>query len=430
MAHKSVREYDAKKMVERHLKTLSDDKIQFHGKYVLVTQDTDFEKLALDNPWLKQHNLVAKPDELFGKRGKLGLVSLNKDFDATVNWIKEKSTQDTTIKGITNKLTYFLIEPFFEHDTEYYVSMQTQRDYDEVFFSLAGGINVEENWDKVKSVKVPVLGKLDKKELEALVPTSVEAKERSLVIDFLFHLYQTFCDLDFAFFEINPFAVVKNEIIPLDMVLKVDDTASYKDFEKWGEILFPPSFGKTPSKEEAYVKSLDEKTGASLKLTLINPKGRIWTLVAGGGASVIYTDTIVDLGLGDELATYGEYSGDPNTEMTYEYTKTVLDLMTRKKDPEKREKFLLIGGGIANFTDVAKTFTGIIMALKEYKEKLTENNVKIFVRRGGPNYQEGLKQMKALGSELGVPIEVYGPETHMTKIVSLALSKMKKEEAK
>jgi hypothetical protein len=29
--------------------------------------------------------------------------------------------------------------------------------------------------------------------------------------------------------------------------------------------------------------------------------------------------------------------------------------------------------------------------------------------------------MRKLGGELGVPIEVYGPETHMTKIVSLSL---------
>lgn len=36
--------------------------------------------------------------------------------------------------------------------------------------------------------------------------------------------------------------------------------------------------------------------GASLKLTILNPKGRVWTMVAGGGASVIYTDTVGDLG--------------------------------------------------------------------------------------------------------------------------------------
>jgi len=59
--------------------------------------------------------------------------------------------------------------------------------------------------------------------------------------------------------------------------------------------------------------------------------------------------------------------------------------------------------------------------LKEYKQKLQENKVKIYVRRGGPNYKEGLRIMRELGEQLGVPIEVYGPETHMTKIVSMAL---------
>ncbi len=60
-------------------------------------------------------------------------------------------------------------------------------------------------------------------------------------------------------------------------------------------------------------------------------------------------------------------------------------------------------------------------ALKEYQKQLQDNKVKIFVRRGGPNYKEGLAQMRQLGEKLGVPIEVYGPETHMTRIVSMAL---------
>ena len=92
--------------------------------------------------------------------------------------------------------------------------------------------------------------------------------------------------------------------------------------------------------------------------------------------------------------------------------------MTRKKG---KPKVLIIGGGIANFTDVAKTFTGIIKALKDYRERLIENRVTIYVRRGGPNYKEGLEKMEETGKVLGVPVHVYGPETHMTKIISLAL---------
>ena len=173
------------------------------------------------------------------------------------------------------------------------------------------------------------------------------------------------------------------------------------------------------SEEELFIKDLDSKTGASLKLTILNPKGKVWTMVAGGGASVIYADTICDLGHAGELANYGEYSGDPNTEETYLYCKTILDLMTREKD--SKGKVLMIGGAIANFTDVAKTFKGIVMALKEYQDILRDAGVKIYVRRGGPNYEIGLKLMRELGEMLGVPIEVYGPETHMTRIVPLAI---------
>ena len=61
--------------------------------------------------------------------------------------------------------------------------------------------------------------------------------------------------------------------------------------------------------QECYIAELDAKSGASLKLTVLNQAGRIWTMVAGGGASVIYSDTICDLGGGAELANYGEYSG-------------------------------------------------------------------------------------------------------------------------
>jgi ATP citrate (pro-S)-lyase len=53
---------------------------------------------------------------------------------------------------------------------------------------------------------------------------------------------------------------------------------------------------------------LDEATGASLKFTVLNPKGRVWLMVAGGGASVIYTDTVADLG-------YAQVGGAPGTEV-------------------------------------------------------------------------------------------------------------------
>ena len=48
------------------------------------------------------------------------------------------------------------------------------------------------------------------------------------------------------------------------------------------------------------------------------------------------SDTICDLGGASELANYGEYSGAPSEQQTYEYAKTVLGLMTQEKHPQGR----------------------------------------------------------------------------------------------
>lgn len=91
--------------------------------------------------------------------------------------------------------------------------------------------------------------------------------------------------------------------------------------------------------------------------------------------------------------------GAPTEGQTFEYAKTVLDLMCRG-EVDVRGKILIIGGGIANFTDVAATFKGIIKAIKEYQHDLQRYMVNIYIRRGGPNYQQGLQLMRDLGKKV------------------------------
>jgi len=418
MAQRGIREVDAKRMLARALGAAS----AADERLVLVGPETNLDALPTEHPWLSTTKLVAKPDQLFGKRGKNNLLYVDKSFDEVKKWIGERINVEVTIEGAGGKttgvLTHFLIEPFVPHEVEYYVAFTSKRDVDVIHFSTEGGVDIESVWDTVIEIEVPTLGTLDRAVLDERLP---ELPEKEKIVSFVEALYRFYVDHHFAYLELNPFTLVDGAIVALDAVAKLDDTAAYPCAELWGKIEFPKPFGTTMTKEEAYVKSLDEKTGASLKLTVLNPDGRVWLLVAGGGASVIYADTVVDLGYGEELANYGEYSGDPSTELTFEYTKTVLDLMTRVPDSQKRAKFLIVGGGIANFTDVAKTFTGIVQALEAYKEKLHENRVRIYVRRGGPNYVEGLEKMRRAGERIGVPIEVYGPETHMTAVVSMAL---------
>jgi ATP-citrate lyase beta-subunit len=422
MAQRGVREYDGKRMLARYWSQYVSKDFDYPGKVVLVDPQTDLDSVEREFPWLTEEKLVVKPDQLFGKRGKHGLIKTDATLDEVKEWIRKRMNREVTVGGVTDTLTHFLIEPHVPHEEEFYVAIKSNRAGDTIYFSNHGGVDIESVWDTVVAIDVGVEDDIDQIDVQARLPDDTPADKRGMFADFVRGLYRLYSELGFAFLEINPLVVSGSDLLPLDLVLRVDDTAHFECRREWGDLSFPAPFGRRFSPEEARIKEMDEKSGASLKLTILNPKGRVWTIVAGGGASVIYADTIVDLGYGKELANYGEYSGNPSRDETFEYARTILDLMTRQKDPDGRAKYLLIGGGIANFTDVAKTFEGIIMALREYKDKLIDSKVKIYVRRGGPNYQAGLRMMEEVGREIGVPIEVHGPDTHMTRIVGMALS--------
>jgi len=421
MAQKAIREADGKIMMARLLKDYTGGKYKIQNSFISVGPDTDLKKLPDKYKWLQKEKLVVKPDQLIKRRGKSKLLLLNADWKDVEKWIRVRMNKQVTVGSVTGVLDHFIVEPFVPHDEkdEYYLAITSEREGDNILFHHEGGINVGDVDAKAVKLFVPIGEMPTAQEIEKKLLGKVPKERKTLIAEFIEGLFKFYADLNYAYLEINPFIVAEKNVVPLDLAAKLDDTAAFVSGRKWEAIEFPSPFGRMLTKEEAYIEELDSKTGASLKLTVLNPEGRVWTMVAGGGASVIFADTITDLGFMDEMANYGEYSGDPNEEFTYLYARTIMDLMTRKKNP--KGKFLLIGGGIANFTDVAKTFNGIIRALREYKKKLQDNKVKIYVRRGGPNYKEGLDNMRALGQELVMPIEVYGPETHMTKIVSMAL---------
>ena len=83
-------------------------------------------------------------------------------------------------------------------------------------------------------------------------------------------------------------------------------------------------------------------------------------------------------------------------------------------------KNIIVGGAIANFTDVKKTFGGIIAGFRKAQSEGKLNGIKIWVRRGGPREKEGLEAMKALQNE-GFDINVFDRHTPLTDIVDKAL---------
>lgn len=448
MARKKIREYDGKRLVTRHVTKVSRIKLGGSGvtsgtspgvtcraAQVSSTAMADagsaavlYERLAADQPWLLTTKLVVKPDMLFGKRGKNNLVLLNADYKQAQEFIAEKMGKEIDVSGIKGVLTTFLIEPFVPHNDEYYLSIQTVREGDRLSFGACGGVDIEENWDKVQSIVIPcgepeAPAQLDQAaHIDSLLDVSeIPEENKPILAKFLNASFRAYVDMDMTLLEMNPFAI--DEIgLPaiLDSRVELDSYASFKNTKTWGSNLeFPEPWGREKCREERIVEEMDEKSGASMKLSVLNPEGRIWTMVAGGGASVICTDQVVQLGGGDELGNYAEYSGNPKKNELYMYTRTLLNLVTR--NPDGRRRALLCGGGVANFSDIAATLGGIQQGLTDFHGKLQMAKVKVFVRRGGPNYKAGLQLMRDLGNTLDIPIEVYGPDTNMTHIVGLGI---------
>lgn len=83
-------------------------------------------------PWLlaSDAKFVAKPDQLIKRRGKSGLLALNKTWPEVRDWIESKAGKEQKVETVTGYLRNFLVEPFIPHpaDTEYYININSVRE--------------------------------------------------------------------------------------------------------------------------------------------------------------------------------------------------------------------------------------------------------------------------------------------------------------
>lgn len=83
-------------------------------------------------PWLLQDGakFVAKPDQLIKRRGKSGLLALNKTWPEAKAWVAERATKSVKVEHVEGVLRQFLVEPFVPHPdgTEYYININSVRD--------------------------------------------------------------------------------------------------------------------------------------------------------------------------------------------------------------------------------------------------------------------------------------------------------------
>jgi ATP citrate (pro-S)-lyase len=85
------------------------------------------DQAEITYPWLLHQDakFVAKPDQLIKRRGKSGLLALNKSWPEAKAWVAERAGKAQKVEHTEGVLRQFLVEPFVPHpaDTEYYINV-------------------------------------------------------------------------------------------------------------------------------------------------------------------------------------------------------------------------------------------------------------------------------------------------------------------
>ena len=373
---------------------------------VVVSSVEELSKLGGTNDWLKNSKLVVKAHEALGSRYKLGLVKVGLDLKGAQAAAQEMLGRQ--VGSIT--ITQVIVSEMIPHQDEYYVAVKSTREGAEVLVASCGGIEVEANWARVKRLPVEVGDTPPDEALEALAKEAqFSGPMINKVAGFAGKLFACFDNEDAQYLEVNPVVVRESdgELVALDAVTLLDADAKFRHSD-W-TFPFAAEFGRAYTGDELDVMAVDSKIKGSVKFIEI-PGGDTAMLPAGGGASVYYSDAVV--ARGGKLANYAEYSGDP--------ADWAVEVLTDKVCSLPGIRNIIVGGAIANFTDVKKTFGGIIAGFRKAKEEGKLNGVKIWVRRGGPREKEGLDAMRALRDE-GFDIHVYDRHTPLTDIVDKAI---------
>jgi len=383
---------------------------EFKAKSIVLPQlGQEYEGLHIDTNdknWpelienLTSHSAyVVKVDQGVKKRGKNGLLMLNISLEK----IKE-AIETLKAKGFNT----FLIEPFITHEQsdERYLSLQRVREGIQLWFHAQGGVEIEET-SKDKSVEEFSVN--NEQEIK------VAAEATKISFDMLNAVIDVFKKEYFAYLEVNPLIIHDNSLNLLDLAVEVDSAGDYF-VTTWNKGVFVQK--NITIDQELAVMKLSEKSPSSFKLEVLNSDGAIWMLLSGGGASLVIADEYNNLGKGSMIGNYGEYSGAPNADETYEYAKQIVSLMLKSG---ASKKILLIAGGVANFTDVSITFKGIIRALEERVDELKKQNVTIFVRRGGPKQEKGLALIRDFATHNKLGGYVAGPELSLNEIVKKSI---------
>ncbi|MBI5728896.1 MAG: hypothetical protein HY983_01450 [Candidatus Magasanikbacteria bacterium] len=374
-------------------------------KGVVVRRGDDFVSKYTE---LGAKEVVVKAQVLSGKRGKNNGIK----FCSSVDEVKRACEQlfSTNIRG--QYVAAVLIEEKLVIAGEHYFSIvyDTTTKQPMLIYSEAGGGDIEEVDEKnigkylldirqeTPSSVLPLIGE---GESGNVAPSPIRGGVGGGVSAFVQSLWTCFLTEDTRQIEINPLVkTADGRWVAADAKIALDEDAFYRH-EEWKNLEPRTMMGRLPTERELAVKKIDEGEGyyRGTAGKYIEMDGDIAILFSGGGASIANMDALIKAGL--KPANYTEYSGNPPREKVAALAKIVLS--------KPGLKGLWIAGGVANFTNIAETFQGIVDAFDEIKPMYP-----IVVRRAGPFEEEGMRLMKECAERNGLTIQFFGKEKSMS----------------
>tara|TARA_B100002051_G_scaffold276771_2_gene327804 strand:- start:1748 stop:2905 length:1158 start_codon:yes stop_codon:yes gene_type:complete len=352
------------------------------GAYQGVSVSSEQELAELS---LGEGRYVVKADNGTKKRGKQGLVKLDLTREEAV--VAARDLLRSTASRI-------LIEPFYLYDkaAERYISLELTRAGVRVITNNQGGVDVE----STETVATTVVSHQDFKTRSFYsLPTDVTKVVEGLA-DFI-------NETGAVFVEVNPYVDIGGDILCVDFAVEIDSHYINR-LPTW--VHDHVQQNKVGHEAEAAVAKLDDESSATFSLTMFDKDAAIFTLLSGGGASLVTIDELVSVGLQKDIANYGEYSGAPTTDETARYTDALIKALLSSRAPKKA---LVIAGGVANFTDIHITFQGITDSFTKHLSVLQDQNLQVFVRRGGPNQTIALSRLEHFLAEHDISHQVHGP---------------------
>ncbi len=293
-----------------------------------------------------------------GGRGKAGGIH----FATTPREARQaiKKLLDGTLRG--QKVTKLLVEQKLDIQNEYYLGILLDRETrcPLLLFSPSGGINIEEvPEDKITMIKInPFLG-IQLHQLRNHIVIDKDHKKK--LIPIIYNLYQLFRENDCELAEINPLAVVNEELIAIDSKVIIDDASLYRhDFSVSDE-------ESTDLEKEAQAKNI----------SLTQLEGSIGVIANGAGLTMATLDALNKYG--GTGGIFLDLGGTDNPD-----TVKAAFILLKKAHP----KVILLNlfGGMTKCDTIAKAVKSVIRS-----EGIS---FPVVVRIKGPNEEEAMSILK------------------------------------